>query len=67
MADAADFATVLERQHLERSLAAARQPVPAGEPGECEVCGDDSQRLIEGRCAPCRDARARLLAHGGGR
>ncbi len=64
MADAADFATVLERQHLERSLAAARQPVPAGEPGECEDCGDDSPRLIDGRCAPCRDALARRQRKG---
>lgn len=61
MADTGDFAAILEQQHLERSLAAARQPVPVGEPGECERCGDDSPRLVNGWCAPCRDAVPRRV------
>lgn len=32
-------------------------PVVAGEPGECAECGEDSKRLVGGRCAPCRDGR----------
>ncbi len=66
MADQADMAAVLERQHFERSLTAARQPVPIGVPGECEVCGDDSPRLVASRCAPCRDAAARRARGGRG-
>lgn len=33
--------------------AAAR--IPVGEPGECELCGEWSGRLVGGACAPCRD------------
>lgn len=31
--------------------------IPVGEPGECKECGDNSPRLVGGRCAPCRDGR----------
>ena len=58
MADEMDFAAELEEEHLARSISAARQPVPVGEPGECEECGYDSKRLVKGRCAPCRDGRS---------
>ena len=59
MADAVDDANELAEQHLAHSLRAARVAVPAGEPGECEQCGDESKRLVGGRCAPCRDGRNR--------
>lgn len=29
--------------------------IPAGEPGECQICGEFSKRLVRGNCAPCRD------------
>lgn len=29
--------------------------IPKGEPGECEKCGEDSPRLVNGVCARCRD------------
>ena len=29
--------------------------IPKGIPGECERCGEDMPRLINGVCAPCRD------------
>jgi RNA polymerase-binding transcription factor DksA len=29
--------------------------IPAGVPGECDKCGEDSPRLVEGNCARCRD------------
>lgn len=57
MSDEVDHATALADQHLERSIRAARQPVPVGAPGECEQCGDESLRIVSGRCAPCRDGR----------
>lgn len=38
-------------------LKAARdkaQLVP-GKPGDCDLCGEWSGRLVQGNCAPCRD------------
>lgn len=29
--------------------------LPAGVPGDCDMCGEWSGRLIRGVCAPCRD------------
>lgn len=29
--------------------------IPRGDPGECDMCGEWSGRLINGVCAPCRD------------
>lgn len=29
--------------------------MPAGEPGDCDLCGEWSARLVNGACAPCRD------------
>jgi hypothetical protein len=57
MADDVDHATDLADQHLEHSLRAARAAVPVGEPGECEQCGEDMPRLVNGRCGYCRDGR----------
>lgn len=59
MADQIDDANRLADEHLERSLRAARAPVPAGVPGECEECGEDMPRLVNGRCGYCRDGRRR--------
>jgi hypothetical protein len=58
MADDADSA----QDELDRVYDVAKQhfsklasEIPAGEPGECERCGEFSLRLVEGACAPCRD------------
>ncbi|CAN5572967.1 hypothetical protein BH10PSE14_BH10PSE14_06250 [soil metagenome] len=59
MADDADLATELASAHLERSISAARAPIPVGAPGICDDCGDEMPRLVDGRCAPCRDGRRR--------
>lgn len=59
MADLIDDANRIAEEHLERSLRAARVPFDPGEPGECENCGEDMPRLVNGRCAPCRDGRRR--------
>ena len=55
MADEADQAN--DHAHIinEHHVRAARAELPPGEPGECEVCGDHSPRLVRGVCAPCRD------------
>lgn len=59
MADAVDVAQDLNDLHLRHSLAAARQPVVIGAPGECQKCGDDMPRLVGGLCGFCRDGRRR--------
>lgn len=43
--EAADIAEVRRR-------AAA---MPKGEPGDCDMCGEWSGRLVKGVCARCRD------------
>ncbi len=62
MTDIVDMAGEIEREHLARAIAAARVPIPAGAPGECERCGEDMPRLVDGWCAPCRDGRRRVAA-----
>jgi RNA polymerase-binding transcription factor DksA len=37
-------------------IESARAEIPKGEPGECAECGEESLRLVGGRCAPCRDS-----------
>ena len=66
MADIVDEASKIEAAHLARALLAARAPVAEGEPGECDECGEESPRLVVGRCAPCRDRQARLRRRLGG-
>jgi hypothetical protein len=34
-----------------------RAVLEPGEPGECQLCGEDSPRLVRGACARCRDKR----------
>lgn len=29
--------------------------IPKGTPGDCDLCGEWSGRLVSGACAPCRD------------
>lgn len=29
--------------------------IPAGEPGDCDLCSEWTGRLVGGACAPCRD------------
>lgn len=48
--------------HIEREAAARQAAVraqaaatPMGEPGDCDLCGEWTVRLVGGACAPCRD------------
>lgn len=40
--------------HIESMRRKAAQ-IPQGQPGECDLCGEWSGRLVKGVCAPCRD------------
>lgn len=39
----------------EAEIRRAAAAIPTGEPGDCEICGAWSGRLVDGHCAPCRD------------
>ena len=55
MADLIDEANDKAEMDRQGLIAAARQPIPIGEPGICRECLEESKRLVGGRCAPCRD------------
>ena len=50
---------MLDREsHIEQmTIDQCRQQaqLPEGNPGDCDLCGEWSGRLISGACAPCRD------------
>jgi len=55
MADEIDLAQEREYIATVNSIRANSKPIEPGAPGECELCGEWSGRLIKGACAPCRD------------
>ena len=57
MSDEVDQTT--ERMERESELRRFYQPfaLEPGEAGECQLCGEQSARLVRGACAPCRDKR----------
>lgn len=61
MPDIVDLAAEIEAEHVARGLARVSAAIPAGEPGECDECGEDMPRLVDGRCGYCRDGRRPAL------
>ena len=59
MADNADVAAEIAIETVAIAAQAARAPMPAGTPGECEQCEWWMPRLVDRRCAFCRDGRQR--------
>jgi hypothetical protein len=60
MADQIDEANELNEAAVDRSVERARAQAAlmlAGVPGDCDLCGEPSGRLVRGACAPCRDRR----------
>lgn len=56
--DDIDRAQELTDKLTEESLRKAKAQsvqMPKGNPGDCELCGRWSGRLVQGVCAPCRD------------
>ena len=63
MADAADIASEESQTIHDKNIEAARAAaalIPAGAPGDCDLCGEWSGRLVAGVCCPCRDKRGSL-------
>lgn len=58
LSDESDIATMREMIDQDIGVNAAREAaakIPAGKPGDCDLCGEWSGRLVGGACAPCRD------------
>jgi hypothetical protein len=58
MPDEIDVANSIAEDKVLKGVHAIRakaQAIPAGEPGECDHCGEFSPRLVRGACARCRD------------
>ena len=55
MADEVDRADAEIERHLHEALRRNRAEIEVGKPGECELCGEESPRLVRGACARCRD------------
>lgn len=55
MADDVDKAQEMIDAALHNKIEETRVELLPGKPGDCEVCGEWSGRLVNGICAPCRD------------
>lgn len=54
--DDVDEATERNERRIAEGIARAlAKPLAKGAPGECDMCGEWSGRLVLGVCAPCRD------------
>jgi predicted RNA-binding Zn-ribbon protein involved in translation (DUF1610 family) len=58
VADVADMANDVAQAALDRSIrAVTAAPFEEGAAGECNECGDESERIVRGRCARCREPK----------
>ncbi len=56
MADDADKTQAIVEDSVSKKIQEIiNRPEYLGQPGDCELCGEWSGRLVEGVCAPCRD------------
>lgn len=58
LGDIIDRANDKAQAQLDGALDAVRHAaskIEPGEPGDCELCGEWTSRLVGGACAPCRD------------
>jgi hypothetical protein len=53
--DRANELAEAERANGEAQIRRLAAIIPAGNAGECDLCGEWSGRLVRGACAPCRD------------
>lgn len=55
MADQADVAGEEIDREISLAISKIDGEIQPGIPGDCDLCGEWSGRLIGGACAPCRD------------
>lgn len=55
--DQASNLTMLETESIVNASRMAVLEMPIGEPGICIECDEFNQRLVNGKCSPCRDGR----------
>lgn len=55
MADEIDLAQEREEIATRDAIQRAAKDLAPGKPGDCDMCGEWSGRLIGGVCARCRD------------
>ncbi len=58
MPDIADEANDVVQQAADLAIAkavASAKAILPGIPGDCDLCGEWTSRLVGGACAPCRD------------
>ena len=55
MADDADWAEEMAQRERDAALTRINPVLDPGKPGDCDLCGEWSGRLVRGACAPCRD------------
>lgn len=53
--DIAAERTLAAQAAAEALIRAKAAAIPVGAPGDCDLCGEWSGRLVSGACAPCRD------------
>lgn len=53
--DRANDLAAAQAQAAEAEIRYQANHMPAGEPGNCDLCGQWSGRLVRGVCASCRD------------
>lgn len=53
--DEADRADLEIEQTLDYLIENASRPIPDGQPGSCDICGEYYKRLVNSNCARCRD------------
>lgn len=55
MTDEIDLSSEREFLFTQDAIRKNAKPLAQGKPGECDLCGEHSERLVDGACAPCRD------------
>lgn len=53
--DDIDLAQEREQMATDDAIRRAAKEIPPGKPGDCDLCGEWTARLVNGTCAHCRD------------
>ena len=53
--DEIDLAQERDQIATDDAIRRASKEIPPGKPGDCDLCGEWTARLVNGTCARCRD------------